>query len=145
VIKIVRGVELTRGLLALVYEESFAVLSLRLWHAHWNGYKFYAVTMIDRKPIYMHRFLLNFPPEVDHINGDGLDNRISNLRECDRSQNAANRECVGAFYRRGRWQAQVNHAGRNYQKSFSTKEEANAWRQQKKQELFHEFSGNEKT
>jgi hypothetical protein len=41
----------------------------------------------------MHRFLLQPPPglEVDHINGDRLDNRRINLRIATRSQNAMNR------------------------------------------------------
>lgn len=28
--------------------------------------------------------------EIDHINGDGRDNRIANLRDCSRAQNATN-------------------------------------------------------
>lgn len=51
---------------------------------------------IDRITVRAHRlawFLINreWPPnEVDHINCDPFDNRISNLRLADRSQNEAN-------------------------------------------------------
>lgn len=46
--------------------------------------------------VHMHREVLNVPNEkgleVDHINGNGIDNRKCNLRICTPSQNQANRK-----------------------------------------------------
>ena len=41
----------------------------------------------------MHRFIMDAPKgmQVDHINGNGLDNRKCNLRICTKSDNAKNR------------------------------------------------------
>jgi hypothetical protein len=46
----------------------------------------------SRKKSHMHRVIMNAPDgmEVDHVNGDGLDNRRENLRICTRAQNAHN-------------------------------------------------------
>jgi hypothetical protein len=60
---------------------------------HPTGYRH--VTWMN-KPHKVHRliFLLDhgyLPKEIDHINGDRLDNRLDNLREATRSENQCNR------------------------------------------------------
>lgn len=60
--------------------------------------------------------------DIDHINGDRADNRISNLREATRSQNNCNRGATsantsgykGVFFKKhgSRWQAQIKINGR---------------------------------
>lgn len=57
--------------------------------------RFYVECSIGKKRILLHRFLLNINKtkiQIDHINGDGLDNRKSNLRICNNYQNSKNRK-----------------------------------------------------
>lgn len=55
------------------------------------------------KTIYLHRLLVKCPPDkvVDHINGDTLDNRKTNLRICTTAQNNSNRHRI--TYMGKRW------------------------------------------
>ncbi|MDN7812084.1 HNH endonuclease [Burkholderia gladioli] len=89
--------------------------------------------------VYAHRiaFALHhgkFPlAEVDHINGDRVDNRASNLREATRIKNAANSvfdvDNMRGVRRRSEncWTAQMSFQGRNvYLGSYSTEAEAHA-------------------
>jgi hypothetical protein len=94
----VKEIPLSRGLVALVDDEDFGRVSQFKWSAADAGRgRFYASrgTMKKgrRQTIYMHRFIMSAPAgcEVDHRNGDSLDNRRSNLRLCTRSQNQINR------------------------------------------------------
>lgn len=106
-----------------------------LWRQHAAGYVYRA------KPgggmILLHRDLCGLTPgdglEVDHINGDRLDNRRANLRVVTRSENAQNLAAKGTsphrgvFPRRGKWYAQVRANGRrHYLGTFDTELEAAA-------------------
>lgn len=55
---------------------------------------FYAGTNIKGKTIHMHRLIVGAKKGqyVDHINGDGLDNRRENLRFCTSQQNSCNKK-----------------------------------------------------
>lgn len=72
---------------------------------------------------------------IDHVNGDGFDNRWVNLRVCTRSMNQGNRKrsahslspYKGAHYdgRYGKWTARITVAGkRTHLGRFDTAEEA---------------------
>ena len=124
------------------------------------GEKFYAEATIpeDCKHLYncskkrtsLHRVLLNAPDgfDVDHVNGDGLDCRRSNIRIATKSQNASNRKYApGIGKYRGvraagkKWQAQLEHKGRNrYLGSFSTREEAALRYNEEAIKIFGEFA-----
>lgn len=84
----------------------------------------------------MHRliFSLKWTPttEIDHKNGNGLDNRRENLRIATRSQNAANRfkrggssKFKGVCIAGKRWKAGIRQDGKSYHLgTFDTEEEA---------------------
>lgn len=67
----------------------------RLWTPP-NRKLSYGVLSIDGKQYYSHRMAWLYTHgelpscEIDHINGDGADNRIANLRVATRGQNATN-------------------------------------------------------
>lgn len=86
---------LTNGWFALVDDEDYAGLAGYDW-VYDAGY----ATRHDPdgapgyRRVSMHRQILNAPKgvSVDHINGDRLDNRRINLRQCSHSQNTKNQK-----------------------------------------------------
>ncbi len=110
-------IELSQGKVALVDPEDYNALSKFKWYAHKESGLFYATRQSNS--IRMHRVITgaNVGQEVDHKNGNGLDNRRANLRFATRSQNAANSRVVhgtsgfrGVTWHRGcrKWQAQIS-------------------------------------
>lgn len=85
-----RKLKLSQNRYALVDDEDYGRLSILKWQYHSAGY---AVRGTNGQKMYLHRFLLQAPQgkDVDHINGNRLDNRKENLRICTRSQNQHNR------------------------------------------------------
>jgi hypothetical protein len=134
-----REIRLTKGLSALVDAADFDWLSQWNWCANQGRYAVRQSHREDRADgkrgfIHMHREILAPPVGmyVDHVNGDGLDNRRANLRVCTRQQNAQNGrgdlradKLRGAFAIKDRWQAIIIANGhRHYLGTFRTQEEA---------------------
>lgn len=90
-----KKIYLTNDEIALVDDSDYEHLNSFKWRANKGKYTSYAARMSKingvRRPILMHRFILNTPKgmEVDHIDGDGLNNQRSNLRIATISQNRA--------------------------------------------------------
>jgi hypothetical protein len=91
-----KEIALTKGLVAMVDDEDFDLVSRFKWHALRRGRVVHATRTVKRDgrkwTVYMHRWLLAAPAglEVDHRNGNGLDNRRENLRIATHAQNAIN-------------------------------------------------------
>lgn len=105
---------LSQGKVAIVDADLLPHLQQWRWWAYKAATgKWYAKTIGGNVPI--GRVIMEPPKhlQVDHINGDPLDNRRANLRACTRAQNAANtRARTGRFKgvyqeRGGRWRAVV--------------------------------------
>jgi hypothetical protein len=118
-------IPLHNGMVALVWNRD-ARLIQRHWTALEGEYTWYAVS----GRTLLHREIMRPGPllEVDHRNGDGLDNRRSNLRLATRSQNAMNRRLqanntsgvagVTWMPKRGKWRATVKVQGHRIELGF---------------------------
>lgn len=90
-------IPLTQGEFAIIDPEDFDRVSKLTWHLlDQKIISKYAITNIKingkNTTMRMHRFIMNAHESIkyDHINGNGLDNRKSNLRVCTPSQNTMN-------------------------------------------------------
>ncbi len=80
------------GNFVVVDEEDAHFLNEYHWWCEKIGHVTYVKTQVKRKTIYLHR-LISKPPkgkEVDHVNGDGCDERKCNLRNVSRRENSLN-------------------------------------------------------
>jgi hypothetical protein len=119
-----------------------------------QGYRSFA---FRGKHIRVHRFAFAYmhgrwpQPYCDHINGDRLDNRACNLRECDPSQNCQNRPAFknntagakGVSYDRDsrKWRSRVWVGGNvKFSRRFSHLEDAVAFVKQAREQLHGEFA-----
>lgn len=141
-------IRLTQGYSAIVDDEDAELAQLH-WQVLYQGensiYARGATKGADRKSVLLHRIILGRVlgralvrgEEVDHIDGNGLNNRRSNLRLASRTQNNQNkrRYCnnrsgyKGVHWnkQRGKWQADIRVNGKlKYLGRYSLPEDAYA-------------------
>ena len=102
------------GKYAIVDADQFAKISKHRWTMNANGTGYpVAKAVIDgeRRTLSIAREILDCPDGlvVDHINGDTLDNRVSNLRICTQGQNARNRGATRNSRRQSRYKGVRRH------------------------------------
>lgn len=133
-------IQLTKGYKAIIDASIAHVVGQYNWYALVVGKLVYAVRKSPRpasKTILMHREILkpDVGQEVDHRNGNGLDNRLSNLRCATSQQNKHNQRAKGnnksgykgVFWetRSKRWLARIMIDGKTkYLGSFTNPEDA---------------------
>lgn len=150
-----KEITLTKGRSAIVDAADFDWLNQWKWCCNSRGYVMRKAPRKKgkRKTIRMHRVILSPPGdmEVDHINGNPLDNRRCNLRICTHTQNLANsRKRAGCSSRykgvwwdsnRRKWQAYIRSASKRIHLGrFNTEEAAAAAYDQAALEYFGEFA-----
>jgi len=115
-----REIPLTKGMVTIIDDDDYELVSQYKWCVRTSEKgRYYAGRNTGSNNVYLHRWLLNaqFGIEVDHINGNTLDNRRSNLRLCTRVGNGRNgrkhrlyrstSKYKGVYWSVNKWQAQI--------------------------------------
>ena len=132
-----KRLKLSNGGHTLVDEEWYEMLSKLCWRKRRarKDSSWYVVTTIDSTTYNLHRIICETDCIVDHINGDSLDNRSSNLRSATYHQNRLNsnkmRNCKHSKYKgvtkttSGRWYVRATLNGKRIGLgAYDTEEEA---------------------
>jgi len=142
-----KKIPLTQGKYALVDDEEYKLLSKFKWHYGQYGNTGYAKRIIwdkenkKSKIVRMHHFILPLQKGlmVDHINGNGIDNRKQNLRLVTKAQNMMNKKApknntsgfkgVAWHKQNNRWRAYLTVHGKQISLGLydTKKEAAKAW------------------
>lgn len=102
-------IPLTKGRTAIVDDADYEWLSLSTWYFSGSGYAAREFTRNKEKVlVLMHRLIMDAPEdkEVDHIDGNRLNNTRANLRICTRLENSHNarpREGCSSKYKGVYW------------------------------------------
>jgi hypothetical protein len=154
-----KEIPLTQGQVALVSDEDYERVAQYKWSARWHPrvHNFYAIrndyTGGKHTTPLMHRFIMAAQPgeQIDHRNGNVLDNRRENLRRCTAGDNSHNQhrhtphssiyKGVSIHKQTGKWQASVGLDGRIYYLGlYETQEQAARVYDAKARELHGEFA-----
>lgn len=121
-------VPLSQGMEAVIDAVDAPLVADRNWFAHRQDRNYYALAKgrVDGKStlIMMHRVIFGpmTKPIIDHVDGDGLNNRRKNLREASYLENSRNSygrrdhsksgfKGVGWIKTTRKWRAQIREAG----------------------------------
>lgn len=124
-------IPLTLGKVAIVNAADFSKASCHEWYACFQRGRWYAMRGVrlpsgKKSVAYLHQLILGAKDgyEIDHRDGNGLNNRMKNLRFATRSQNNANqKKRIGLSSRfkgvtwdkrLAAWRAQIHQAGTTY-------------------------------
>ncbi len=141
---------------AFIDDEDYDLVSRRKWYPFtptcnpWLVYARASKTKdYQTTYIYMHNLIMG-RVQIDHKDGNGLNNVRTNLREATHAQNLANSTSrrgssrfkgVSWYKRRGKWVAYVNCTGEHYHLGYFDDEvEAARAYDEKAKELFGEFA-----
>ena len=149
-------IELTQGKVSVIDDSDYILLKKYSWSYHKDGYA-HSKIVWNGKPrmILMHRLIMGIVDNpklmTDHIDMDGLNNKRSNLRVCNHTQNGYNRKsykgskskykgvtkrCVG-----NKWRARIRKDTKLINiGTFNTEEEAAIAYNKKAIELHGEFA-----
>ena len=150
-----KTIPLPNNVFTLVDDDDYSYLSKHKWNVTPHGYvqRFDYSEYPKRSTVTMHRLIMGNPVEsqIDHINGDKLDNRKENLRIANRNQNAWNvgkhsnnkSGLKGVYFHKatGKWASSIRANGkRKHLGLFDTKEGAYEAYCRKAVELHGEFA-----
>lgn len=153
-----QNINITRNAVAIVSDEDYPHLSKFSWALNPQGVG-YAVRkgrkyLCEPRTVQMHREIMRAckGQQVDHINGNGLDNRRENLRFADTQKNAFNRDkpkvlatsqYKGVLRRKGKitWEARIKYNNKAiHLGTFRTEEEGAAAYNFAAQLMFGDFA-----
>ena len=148
-----KKIPLSQGKFAIVDDDKFDWLNQWKWCVSKSGNSYYAKAWIGGKMIRMHRLILKAMcgQQVDHKNHNTLDNRITNIRLCNNSQNQQNSrkfkngtnkyKGVHLFKLTGKWEVQICfNKARHHLGYFDSDVKAAKAYDAKAKQLFGEFA-----
>lgn len=119
-------IPLTQGRVAIIDFADFESVRGQKWCATRKGRRWYVMRKVRRKTVYLHQQVLgNGPGDIDHKDGNGLNNCRDNLCRVSHADNVRgfNRPRLNntsgvrgvSWYKAGRkWHARLKHNGKTF-------------------------------